>query len=397
MVMNANKLLYTHFEEFCETIHSNRLKALMDVAVGVQRSQSLALSAIGRNLPGTAKVKHKIKKVDRLEGNLNLYAELGELYEGLSNYIFKYIAKETSTPIIIDLCYLKDNRKVQMLSAEVPLKGRSLPLYREVFESGELSGRAKTFINHLSQCVPHDREVIVVMDAGFSEDWFAAIEELNWYWLVRVRQGKRIKLAKDSEWLETKAFLGTIEPRAKHYAEAFLMKTHERSCRLVTKKNAEKNTKAKYKKLPRDYNAGSGDYRRSAKEPWILATNLPKNFNTTQILSFYKKRMQIEESFRDLKSHQFGLSARYVKTDCVYRWSVKMILGAIVQVIYWITGIVAYSQNFHSTFQANTVKDRKVFSYFYLGQLMFEYEKIDRLNFEYDQLPQIIERELARW
>lgn len=395
--MNANKLLHTHLENYCETIHASRLQALMDVAIGVQRSGNLALSAIGRSLPGESKIKHKIKKVDRLEGNVNLYTELKELYEGLSNYIFKYIAKECSTPIIIDLCYLKDNRKVQMLSAEIPLKGRSLPVYREVFESGELSGRAKDFITNLSKCIPIEREVIVLMDAGFSEDWFSAIENKGWYWLTRVRQGKSIKLTPDSEWLETKDFLSTIGEKSKHYKEAFLMKTYARPCRLVTKKNPEKNTKARYKKLPRNYNAGSGDYKRSAKEPWILATNLESKFNTTQIINFYKKRMQIEESFRDLKSHQFGLCARYVKTDCVYRWGVKMILGAIVQVIYWIVGVVAYSQNFHSAFQANTVKDRKVFSYFFLGQLMFEHEKVNKLDLKYNQLPQIIEMELARW
>jgi drug/metabolite transporter (DMT)-like permease len=45
-----------------------------------------------------------------------------------------------------------------------------------------------------------------------------------------------------------------------------------------------------------------------------------------------------------------------------------MLLAAIVQLMFWIIGVIAHSQNFQRVFQANTVRDRKVFSYFYLGQ-----------------------------
>ncbi len=86
--------------------------------------------------------------------------------------------------------------------------------------------------------------------------------------------------------------------------------------------------------------AGSNHFRRLAQEPWILATNLPKEpFNATQVVNYYSKRMQIEQSFRDIKSHQFGLSARYASTKSIYRWGVKMLLAAIVQTMFWIIGV----------------------------------------------------------
>ncbi len=56
----------------------------------------------------------------------------------------------------------------------------------------------------------------------------------------------------------------------------------------------------------------------------------------TQVVNYYSKRMQIEQSFRDIKSHQFGLSARYASTKSIYRWGVKMLLAAIVQTMFWI-------------------------------------------------------------
>ncbi len=51
-------------------------------------------------------------------------------------------------------------------------------------------------------------------------------------------------------------------------------------------------------------------------------------------MNYYSKRMQIEQSFRDIKSHQFGLSARYASTKSIYRWGVKMLLAAIVQTMF---------------------------------------------------------------
>lgn len=106
--------------------------------------------------------------------------------------------------------------------------------------------------------------------------------------------------------------------------------------------------------------------------------------------------MQIEESFRDVKSHQFGLGARYGRTSCIHRWGVKMLLAAIVQIIFWIIGIVGHSRDYQSKFQANTVKHKKVFSYFYLGQLIVEHKMLAELNIDYENLPDVISKELAR-
>lgn len=170
------------------------------------------------------------------------------------------------------------------------------------------------------------------------------------------------------------------------------MKEHNHPCRIVTTRRASSPIKA-----PRNDKAANNAYRRSAQEPWILATNLPKEgFDATKIVSYYSKRMQIEQSFRDIKSHQFGLSARYIQTRCIYHWGVKMLLAAIVQLMFWIIGVIAHSQNFQRVFQANTVRDSKVFSYFYLGQLMVEFDKLNELIIDHDNLPLLIEQELNK-
>ncbi|WP_082650297.1 IS4 family transposase [Legionella moravica] len=395
-MMEPIDLLHDHLMEECPFIHGKRLQALMDVACSLQKKQNLSLTAIGKGLTGNSSLKHKIKKVDRLEGNKHLYEEISSIYVGLSSFLFQYLHFQEDAPILIDLCYLKDEHEVQMLSAEIAFKGRSIPLYREVFGSGELSGRASSFLQGLMNCIPMNKTVVFIMDAGFGEDWLKAIEALGWFWLIRVRQGKMLKLSPDEEWCTVKDFIPQISEKTKSYNQAFIMKEHNRACRVVTTRRSP-GDKRNLSRAPRNDKAGSNHYRRLAREPWILATNLPKeHFNATKVVNYYSKRMQIEQSFRDIKSHQLGLSARYAHTKSIYRWGVKMLLAAIVQLMFWIIGVIAHSQNYQRVFQANTVRDKKVFSYFYLGQLMIEFDKLQELNIDYENLPTLMEQELAR-
>src|SRR5437762_3630279 len=152
--MTPSNLLHTYIAEDCPSIHAARLQSVMEVASALQKSQNLSMAAIGRNISAPISVKNKIKKVDRLEGNKHLHTELEVLYESLSKYVFTYASHEANAPIIIDVCYLKDNCAVQMLSAELALKGRSLPLYRDVFNQGELKNRAAKFIGTLKNLIP---------------------------------------------------------------------------------------------------------------------------------------------------------------------------------------------------------------------------------------------------
>jgi hypothetical protein len=392
--MEIYDTLHEHLSLSCPEIHAHRLQAVMDVAEGLQRGGDLSLTGMGRGMKSDAQVKHRIKKVDRLESNAHLHGELSRIYEGLSRYVFHYVSYHVATPVIVDLCYIQDNRDYQMLSAELAVKGRSLPLYREVFKSGELKGRSAGFLSRLSNCLPSNVDVIVVMDAGFGESWLNAISERGWYWLLRVRSGKQVKLSAKDDWRTIQSLVATISTRAKSYNESLLMKDYHRPCRIVTKRLSP-STRNRPSKRQRNDKAGNDSYRDSANEPWVLATNVPLSFTTSQIVSYYRKRMQIEESFRDLKSPRFGLSARYASTGCVYRWSVKMLLAAIVQVVVWTVGVVAHAQGFQRVFQANTVKDRKVFSYFYLGQLVIQYDKLGELNMEPNNIPSIMQEELA--
>jgi hypothetical protein len=85
-----------------------------------------------------------------------------------------------------------------------------------------------------------------------------------------------------------------------------------------------------------------------------------------------------------------------VRTSSVDRWAVKMLLAAIVQITYWVVGVIAHSQNKQKYFQANTVKDKKIFFYVTLGKLMIEHNQLSSLAPDHRTLQDIIEHEINR-
>ena len=211
-----------------------------------------------------------------------------------------------------------------------------------------------------------------------------------------MRQGKSLKFSSSEDWLTVKDFISPVKEKTTNYERVLLTRRHEYSCRLVTTKRAPKGRHSKDSRGNTQGRIGSGRYKSAAKEPWILATNLPSGYKSTEIVNLYSKRMQIEESFRDLKSHQFGLCGRYIRTKCIHRWGVKMLLAAIVQITYWVIGVIGHSQDMQRRYQANTVRDRKVFSYFTLGKLIIEHDGLRHIKFHDEPLAQIIQNELSR-
>ena len=375
--MNIQEMLRDVLSEQCGDIHSCRLNAVLDVAEGLRQSQNLSIAAIGRKLSGEAKVKHKIKKVDRCLGNKNLHKELGELYKGLSYFIFQHVKNLKEDCIVIDLCYLKDDRVIQMLSAQLCTRGMSLPLYQEVFCEGELKGRTESFLSNLKSIIPDNKKVMIIMDAGFHVEWFKVIESYGWAWICRVRRGKSIKV--NDTWISVEDYIPTVGPITKDQGNILFTERHKYSCRLVTTRKAPKGRKQKISRNKTSTKFASGSYSTAAKEPWMLITNVSnESCRAVEIVEFYAKRMQIEETFRAIKSHQFGLSARYVQTLDVNRWAVLMLLSSIILITYWIIGVIGHHNGMQKLFQVNTSHERQ-FSYFTLGRLIIEHQELHKI------------------
>ncbi len=76
---------------------------------------------------------------------------------------------------------------------------------------------------------------------------------------------------------------------------------------------------------------------RKEKLGWVLTTNLPKSMVTPkQRIKLHGKQMQIEETFRDLKSpaYRFGILHRHLQANTVRS---KKVMIPLIYVIYFQT------------------------------------------------------------
>lgn len=77
--------------------------------------------------------------------------------------------------------------------------------------------------------------------------------------------------------------------------------------------------------------------------------------------------MQIEETFRDLKSPAYGLGLRHSRTSCPKRFDIMLLIALLLQLTFWLAGVHAQKQGWDKHFQANTVRNRNVLSTVRLG------------------------------
>ena len=94
------------------------------------------------------------------------------------------------------------------------------------------------------------------------------------------------------------------------------------------------------------------------------------------MVRLYNKRMQIESSFRDLKSDRFGLGFSLTRTTRIDRLNILLLIGALATLCLSWLGLLARAKQWHLHFQANTVRHRHVLSAPFLGK-----EVLNRNNY----------------
>lgn len=116
--MHAISILHRTLCTCCPHIHARRLTSLCSAVQSAIAGSPLALSSLGRGLPGPASIKHNIKRVDRLLGNHALHGELPMIYQAL---IEQHLVDTPMPLIIIDWSDLTIDRHWQLLRASVAI------------------------------------------------------------------------------------------------------------------------------------------------------------------------------------------------------------------------------------------------------------------------------------
>lgn len=85
--MPARTLCQKFFRDALNPFHQYRQNALLDATVALTRGASLTLTSIGRYLSGSAQVKNKIKRVDRLLGNTSLHEDIPLIFRNITSLL----------------------------------------------------------------------------------------------------------------------------------------------------------------------------------------------------------------------------------------------------------------------------------------------------------------------
>lgn len=83
----------------------------------------------------------------------------------------------------------------------------------------------------------------------------------------------------------------------------------------------------------------SKKHEKGAREPWLIASSLsPQEISAEEIMQLYKKRMHIEQAFRDLKNTRNGFGLRQSRTFKVERLNILLLIGAVAMLLLWLIG-----------------------------------------------------------
>jgi hypothetical protein len=240
--------------------------------------------------------------------------------------------------------------------------GRGLTIYQHVYPLSKLGNVSceEALLRTLREWIPASQEVIIVTDAGFRRPWFTHIERLGWMWVGRIRSG--VHLAREhTHWQDAQGYFAHATGKAQRWCQCALSRRHRFACDIVLVRRrvlaAKRYRRAGHGSTPK----ARCEARARAQEPWLLAHS-PKlrGYAPEQIVSWYARRAQIEESFRDHKSPQFGMGLQLSQSRSAQRLLGLLAIGSLAAFLLWHLGQLAEAEGLHRRFKVTTRKAREI-------------------------------------
>lgn len=329
----------------------------------IKNEGKLSVTSIGESLIGQTDRKHKIKAADRYVGNSKILKHKNSIFKNLANFYFKE-AEELFVNVDWSGACLEDHH---ILQASVVCDGRSIPIYYEVYTEDDYEKHSThiEFLKNLEEVLSDFENVIIITDAGFHRNWFLEILKNGWDCVGRIFTCYHYKKEHETEWRKLSDINFHGYRNAVAHGEFQLGKWYESVTGYlytykepVSKKGHKKNRYPDHEK----------QHSRSHRNGWILFSTLNKP--AEEIVEFYRKRMQIEQNFRDIKSENYGLGYSRNRSSTKDRIDVLYLTATLLTSFLWWIGAAAEAKKQHYSYQANTIKNKRVISLVNLGRMI---------------------------
>lgn len=328
---------------------------------------NLSVTEIGKKLSSSTTVKSKIQAANYLVGNKKLISQIPFMYKGLGGF-FWGCSKELV--LLVDWSGACSN-KLHALTASVVGHGRSIPIYHEIFTESQVGTQLahEQFLKRLNSIIPAHIKITIITDAGFPKHWFREVIKLGWEVIGRLYPGHSYQNEGEKNWHKLKdiSFGGT--GKAQTLGKVTLgKKTEAITGYLYTYK--EKLSGKLHKK--NRYPDHEKQYSRYYKDGWAIFSSI--NRNPDMLVRYYKKRMQIEQNFRDIKNEHMGVGLRRNQSYTRERITMLWFIAILIIIISWWFGLMLETENKHWAYQANTVKNKRVRSFVHLARMVYRHE-----------------------
>jgi hypothetical protein len=188
--------------------------------------------------------------------------------------------------------------------------------------------------------LPEHAPPIIIADAGFKVPFFRTVERLGWRWVGRVR-GRDFLRLKD-RWVSCQAIFKRATRSPTLLGEGEWVRSNPLRAIYVLVRMAAKGRRGHNVFGGRSRSIASLQSARAAKEPWLLvACTQFGAMPAKQLVRLYRQRMQIEESFRDLKSQQFGEGLECSRSSGTGRFAVLVLIASLSAFLLWLLGTAA--------------------------------------------------------
>jgi len=338
--VRASEVLRKIIPDVLDSQHAARQRVLLQAVDALAEGGRLPLMDLARSARGYTHVWAPLKAFDRLLSNRHLWAEHSALYQALS----APWQDQRRPVLVVDWSDTKADRSIHLLRAARPVGSRALPVLDRVFSLTEQqTAKAHAqFLTQLRRMMPEGSKPILVCDAGFGVRWFRQAQAAGFTVIARLRGVSHVAPVGSDAFVALTTLHAGATAVAEDLGHFHITQQHREPLRLI---RVRLDDRQRRKLTAAHQPAMRNDYARANTEPWLLIVSPAlDDLSAQDIVRLYAQRMQIEESFRDLKNERFGHALCHSQTRQPQRLLMLILLDTLASYAAFWLGILARQQ-----------------------------------------------------
>jgi hypothetical protein len=328
-------------------LHAKRVDSLCDATLGVLRSASLAVCAIGQGLAAARGLnpKHATKQVDRLLSNPKINVD-----DILACWVPYVIGARTSIVAALDWTDFEADKQATIMLSLITDHGRATPLVWLTVDKRTLKDNRSLYehrvLVRLAELLPAETKVCIVADRGFGDQklYRMLTEELCFDYVIRFRGN--IAVTATTGETRTAAAWVRANGGARVLRGAEVTADRYRVGTVVCVQEPD------------------------MQQSWCLAAS-SSNASARQLTGYYGRRWGIECALRDTKDLRFGMGMGAMHLKSPERRDRLWLINAFAVVLLTLLGAAGEALGYDRMLKTNTAK-RRVHSLFRQGCMLYD-------------------------